>query len=201
MLKRILIIAAGVFLGATLSIGVARMGALWGLWPDRELEQSSRYVRDVLRIVNENYVDADKAKLPRLTEEALRGIVGSLDPHSDYMDARDYTMLEEEISSEFGGIGVQVELRKGEVVVIAPIAGTPGARAGVMRGDVIASIEGAKLQKPALDDVVGQLRGKPGTKVKIGFMRPSTEKSFELTLVRERIKVESVRDVRLRPDG
>jgi carboxyl-terminal processing protease len=201
MLKRILMIAAGVFLGTTLSLGVARMGARWGLWPDRELEQSSRYVRDVLHIVNENYVDADKAKLPRLTEEALRGIVGSLDPHSEYMDARDYKMLEEEISSEFGGIGVQVELRKGEVVVIAPIAGTPGARAGVLRGDVIASIEGERLEKPALDDVVGRLRGKPGTKVRIGFMRPSTEKNFELTIVRERIKVESVRDVRIRPDG
>lgn len=201
MLKRILMIAAGVFLGITLSISVARLGAFWGLWPDRELDQSSRYVREVLRIVNENYVDADKAKLPRLTEEALKGVIGSLDPHSEYMNARDYKTLEEEISSEFGGIGVQVELRKGEVVVIAPIAGTPGARAGVMRGDMIRSIEGERLEKPALDNVVGRLRGKPGTKVRIGFLRPSTEKEFELTIVRERIKVESVRDVRMRADG
>lgn len=201
MLKRILVIASGVFLGTMLSLGAARMAAAWGLWPNRELEQSSRYVREVLQVVNENYVDGDAAALPRLTESALQGIVGSLDPHSEYMNARDYKMLEEEISSEFGGIGIQVEMRNGNVVVISPIAGTPGAKAGMMRGDIIVSIEGKKLEKPALDDVVGTLRGKPGTKVRLGYHRPSSGADVEVTLVRERIKVESVRDVRLRSDG
>jgi len=201
MLKRILVIASGVFLGVVLSVSAARMAAAWGFWPNRELEQSSRYVRDVLKIVNENYVDASKSELPKLTESALQGIIGALDPHSEYMNARDYKMLEEEISSEFGGIGVQVELRNGKVLVIAPIAGTPGARAGIMRGDIIVSIEGAKLEKPALDDVVGRLRGKPGTQVRLGFARPSTKKDFEVTITRERIKVQSVRDIHVRPDG
>lgn len=201
MLKRILVIASGVFLGAMLSVGAARMAAAWGLWPNRELEQSSRYVREVLEIVNKNYVDATAAELPKLTESALHGIVGSLDPHSEYMSARDYKTLEEEISSEFGGIGVQVEMRDGNVVVIAPIAGTPGAKAGILRGDIIVSIEKQKLEKPTLDDVVGRLRGKPGTPVTLGYRRPSTGKEVEVTIKRERIKVESVRDVRLRPDG
>ena len=201
MLKRILVIASGVFLGTTLSLGVAQMAAAWGWWPNRDLEQSSRYVREVLKLVNEEYVDESKAELPKLTEAALQGIIGSLDPHSEYMNARDYKTLEEEISSEFGGIGVQVEMRNGSVLVIAPIAGTPGARAGILRGDIIVSIEGKKIEKPALDSVVGQLRGKPGTKVTLGFTRPSTGKDFELTITRERIKVESVRDVRVRPDG
>ncbi len=201
MLKRILVIASGVFLGAMLSLGAARMAAAWGLWPNRELEQSSRYVREVLEIVNKNYVDATAAELPKLTESALHGIVGSLDPHSEYMSARDYKTLEEEISSEFGGIGVQVEMRDGNVVVIAPIAGTPGAKAGILRGDIIVSIEQQKLEKPTLDDVVGRLRGKPGTPVTLGYRRPSTGKETEVTIKRERIKVESVRDVRLRPDG
>ncbi len=201
MLKRILVIASGVFLGTMLSLSTARIVTAWGLWPNRELEQSSRYVREVLKIVNENYVDAGQAGLPKLTESALQGIVGSLDPHSQYMTARDYKMLTEEISSEFGGIGVQVELRDDVVVVVAPILGTPGDRAGILRGDIIASIEGRKLEKPSLDDVVGRLRGKPGSKVTLGFTRPSTNKEFEVTITRERIKVESVRDVRLRPDG
>lgn len=201
MLKRILIIAAGVVLGFALSLGVAGVAAAWGWWPDRELDRSVRQVRDVLRIVNQNYVDADAAALPKLSESALNGILGALDPHSEYMNARDYRRLNEEISSEFGGIGVQVELRNGNVVVIAPIAGTPGARAGIMRADVITAIEGQKLEKPSLDDVVGRLRGKPGTAVKIGFLRPSTGREFDLTIKRERIKVESVRDVRLRSDG
>lgn len=201
MLKRILVIASGVFLGAMLSLGAARLAASWGLWPNRELEQSSRYIREVLEVVNESYVDDSLSGFPRLTESALQGIIGSLDPHSEYMQARDYKMLEEEISNEFGGIGVQVELRNGNVVVIAPILGTPGARAGIARGDIIVSVEGAALEKPTLEDVVGRLRGKPGTKVKLGFTRPSTRKDFELTITRERIKVESVRDVRMRPDG
>jgi carboxyl-terminal processing protease len=201
MLKRILIIACGVFLGTVLSLGAARMAAAWGLWPNRELDQSSRYVRDVLKVVNENYVDGEAAALPKLSEAALRGILDSLDPHSEYMNAKDYQRLEEDISSEFGGIGVQVELRDGEVVVIAPIAGTPGARAGILRSDVIVSIAGEKLEKPSLDAVVGRLRGKPGTEISIGFRRPSTGREFAVTIKRERIKVESVREVHVRPDG
>jgi carboxyl-terminal processing protease len=201
MLKRILVIAAGVVLGVVVSVGAVRVAAAWGFWPNRELEQSSRYVREVLGVVNDNYVDADKAALPKLTESALRGILDSLDPHSEYLTARDYKRLDEDIKNEFGGIGVQVESRKGGIVVIAPIAGTPGAKAGILRGDVIVSIDGRPLEKPSLDDVVGRLRGKPGSTVTIGFNRPATGKSFETTITRERIKVDSVRDVRVRPDG
>jgi carboxyl-terminal processing protease len=196
-----LVIAAGVLLGALLSVGSARVAAAWGFWPNRELDQSARYVREVLNAVNDNYVDADKVAFPKLTEAALRGMLESLDPHSEYMNARDYKKLEEDISSEFGGIGVQVEMRNGKVVVIAPIAGTPGAKAGILRGDVFVSVDGVKLEKPALDEVIGRLRGKPGTQVRVGFTRPSTSKDFEVTLKRERIKVESVREVHLRPDG
>lgn len=201
MLKRILVIAAGVLLGALLSVGTARVAAAWGFWPNRELEQSSRYVREVLNTVNENYVDADKAALPKLTEAALRGMLDSLDPHSEYMNASDYKKLEEDISSEFGGIGVQVEMRKGKVVVIAPIADTPGARAGIQRGDIFVSVDGQKLENPVLEQVIGRLRGKAGTRVRIGFTRPSTAKDFEVTITRERIKVGSVREVHLRADG
>ncbi len=201
MLKRILMIAAGVFLGMALSLGAVRMAAAWGFWPNRDLEKSSGYVREVLKMVNENYVFEEDAKYARLTQAALRGIVGSLDPHSEYMDAKDYKALSEEISSEFGGIGVQVEQRNGHIVVIAPIAGTPGARAGIRRGDQIVSIEGVKVEKPSLDDVVGHLRGKPGTKVTLSFLRPATGKEFTVTLVREKIKVDSVRGVHLLPDG
>ncbi len=201
MLKRILMIAAGVFLGMVLSLGAVRMAAAWGFWPNRDLEKSSSYVREVLKLVNENYVKAEDAEYVRLTQAALRGVLGSLDPHSEYMDAKDYKSLSEEISSEFGGIGVQVEMRDGKVVVIAPIADTPGARAGIRRGDQILRIEDEKLEKPSLDGVVSHLRGKPGTKVTITFYRPGTPKEFTVTLVREKIKVDSVRSVHLLPDG
>ncbi len=201
MLKRILMIAAGVFLGVVLSLGAVRMAAAWGFWPNRDLEKSSGYVREVLKLVNENYVKAEDAEYSLLTQAALRGILGTLDPHSEYMDAKSYKALTEEISSEFGGIGVQVEMRDGKVVVIAPIAGTPGARAGIRRGDQILRIEDEKLEKPSLDGVVSHLRGKPGTKVTLTFYRPQTLKEFTVTLVREKIKVDSVRSVHLMPGG
>ena len=201
MLKRILMIAAGVFLGVALSLGAVRMAAAWGFWPNHDLEKSSGYVREVLKLVNENYVKVDDAEYSRLTRAALRGILGALDPHSEYMDAKGYKALSEEISSEFGGIGVQLELREGKIVVIAPIAGTPGARAGIRRGDQILRIEDGKLEKPSLDGVVSHLRGKPGTKVTLTFYRPEALKEFTVTLVREKIKVDSVRSVHLMPDG
>jgi carboxyl-terminal processing protease len=128
-------------------------------------------------------------------------MLDSLDPHSEYLNARDYKKLEEDISSEFGGIGVQVEMRHGKVTVIAPISGTPGAKAGILRGDTFVSVDGQKLEKPVLDEVIGRLRGKPGTQVRIGFTRPSAGNDYEVTITRERIKVESVREVSLRPDG
>ncbi len=197
MLKRILSLAGGITLGLAVSVGAAHFAALWGLWPSRDLDRSSATVRDVLRLVNENYVDQKAAGLPALTKAALDGLVGSLDPHSAYMDAAEYKALEEDMSSEFGGIGVQVELRAGRVVIIAPVAGTPGDRAGIRRGDEIVSIDGEKLAKPAMQDIVTRLRGKPGTKVALGLFRPAEKQDLVLTLTRESIHVDSVRDARL----
>ncbi len=199
MLKRILSIAAGVVLGLAVAAGAAHFAALWGLWPNRELERSASTMRDVLRLVNENYVDPKAAALPALTKAALDGLVGTLDPHSEYLDAAAFKSFEEDMSSEFGGIGVQVELRSGRVVVIAPVAGTPGDRAGILRGDEIVSIDGQPLAKSAMADVVARLRGKPGSKVAVGLFRPTTKKEIALTLTRESIHVDSVRDVHVLP--
>jgi len=201
MLKRILMIAAGVFLGMALSLGAVRMAAAWGFWPNRDLEKSSAYVREVLKMVNENYVVAKDAAYPRLTEAALRGMLNSLDPHSEYMDAKEYKALSEEITSEFGGVGVQVELRDNHIVVIAPIADTPGFRAGIRRGDRIVGVDGERIENPSIDGVVSRLRGKPGTKVTLTYYRPETSKETTVTLVREKIKVDSVRAVHLLPGG
>jgi carboxyl-terminal processing protease len=201
MLKRILTIAAGVALGLVAATGTARLGALWGLWPNRELDRSAATVREVLRRVSEDHVDPKAAALPQLTKAALDGLVGSLDPHSEYLDAAAYRAVQEDMRSEFGGIGVQVELREGRVVVIAPIAGTPGERAGIQRGDEIVSVDGEKLAKPSMDAIVTRLRGKPGTKVTLGLFRPATKEDLALALTREKIRVESVRDPRLLPGG
>ncbi len=201
MLKRILSIAAGVMLALAVAAGAAHFAALWGLWPSRELNRSADTLRAVLELANENYVDPKAAGLPALTEAALAGLVGTLDPHSEYMTAATFKAFNEDLSSKFGGIGVQVELLDGRVVVITPIAGTPGERAGIIHGDEIVSIDGQKLAKAAMEDVLTRLRGKPGTTVALGLFRPVEKKEVTLTLTRESIHVDSVRDARLLPDG
>jgi carboxyl-terminal processing protease len=193
MFKRILLIVAGVGLGIGLTIGAACLSFAWGFFPDRELKRSSEYVREVLEMVNQNYVDKDSASYPNLARSAIHGMVESLDPHSEYLEARDFDELEEQLTGDFSGIGIQVEMRKGHVFVIAPIANSPGERAGIQRGDELLSVDGKSIEKGAgMDAVIDRLRGKPGTKVSVELSRPSTGARLQLSLVRELIKLESV---------
>jgi carboxyl-terminal processing protease len=201
MIKRVFTIASGVVLGSCVALGVAKLAFLWGLFSDRELERSAEYVREVLQLVNENYVEQKSVDYRALARAAMHGMVESLDPHSEFMEAKDYRQLQEDMSSEFGGVGIQVELRKNRVVIVAPIAGGPSERAGIRRGDEIVAIDGQRLDKASMDNVVERLRGKPKTRVKLGLFRPSTKQEFELTIVREMIKTDSVRDVEVLESG
>ncbi len=200
MFKRILILAAGGVLGFVLTVGAARVSQAWGLFPNRDLNRSSDYVREVLQMVNQNYVDSKSATYDKLVKTALHGMVESLDPHSEFLESEDYTELEEQLSGDFSGIGIQVELRKGKVVVIAPIANSPGERAGIQRGDEILGVDGKGLEKnDSMEGVIDRLRGKPRTNVTVDLLRPSSGRKFQLTLQRELIKLDSVRSVRVLP--
>jgi carboxyl-terminal processing protease len=200
MLKRILSIALGIGLGALMALGVTRVALLLGFWPGAEAYRTSQYLREVLEMVHREYIDPDAVALPELTAAALRGMVADLDPHSAFLPARDYARMQEDIHNEFGGIGVQVERRQDRVVVVAPIAGTPGERAGIRRGDEIVEVEGTDMTGRPLDEVVRTMRGRPGTSVSITFWRPDPGRRFEVNVTREIIKVESVRLVRLLED-
>jgi len=193
MFKRILLIVAGAGLGIGLTIGAACLSFAWGIFPSRDLTRSSDYVREVLQMVNQNYVDQDSASYPKLTRSAIHGMVESLDPHSEYLEARDFDELEEQLTGDFSGIGIQVEMRKGHVFIIAPIANSPGERAGIQRGDELLAVDGKPIEKAiSIDAVIDRLRGKPGTKVFVELLRPSTGARLQLNLVRELIKLETV---------
>jgi carboxyl-terminal processing protease len=200
-LKRILTIACGAVLGLFIADGAVRMARTWGLLPDGGLGSSSAYVRDAMLLINEHYVDADRAGYGKLGRAALHGLVESLDPHSEFMEAREFKLLEETMSSEFGGIGVQVEMRKGRVYIIAPVAGAPGERAGIRRGDEIVSIDGDLLERPTMEDVVTRLRGKPKSEVRLGLLRSDDQREYEVAITREVIRSESVREARVLPDS
>lgn len=201
MFKRILTLASGAVLGAILSVAGLRVVGAWSILPNRDLSRSSGYVKDVMKLVNENYVDDKSAAYDRLARNALHGMIESLDPHSEFLEAKDNAEFEEDITGEFGGIGVQVETRDNRVIVIAPLAGTPGERAGIQRGDEIVSIDGKTIDGSASDAIVDRLRGKPKTTVALRLFRPSTQQTLNLSLVREVIKTESVRDVRVIEGG
>lgn len=201
MVKRLLVILSGAVCGVLLATAVVRLHPGWTVLPQPKSDRNVQEFRTVLDLVRTNYVDGKKAAPDRLTKAALDGMIRSLDPHSEFMPADAYRELEQEMDGQFGGIGVQVEMRDGKIVVIAPIAGTPGDRAGIRRADEIVKIDGKPTEKMGMDKVVSLLRGRPGTKVTVALFRPSTKATFDLTLIRENIAVDSVRDVRLVADG
>jgi carboxyl-terminal processing protease len=202
MFKRILVLSSGILLGIVLTISGLRVVATWSILPNRDLSRSASYVKDVMKLVSESYVDERSAAYDKLARNALHGMVESLDPHSEFLEAHDNAEFEEDLVGEFGGIGVQVETRDNRVIVVAPLAGTPGERAGIQRGDEIVSIDGKTIENSgSVDSVVERLRGKPKTSVALRIFRPSNQQTLNLKLVREVIKVESVRDVRVLEDG
>jgi len=128
-------------------------------------------------------------------------VVNSLDPHSEFLAANEFGEFEDDLDGDFCGIGVRVELRGGKIIIIAPMAGTPAERAGILRGDEIVSVDGRPVGvKAPMDDAIKWLRGKPRSQVVVGIHRPAPDKQMEFTLLREVIKVVSVREVRLFED-
>ncbi len=198
MFKRVLILAGAAVLGFAACIASIRMSGSWSLLPNRDLDRSSGYVRDVMKTVNENYVDANASGYDALARLSLHGMVDSLDPHSQFLEAKDNEELEEDLTGEYGGIGIEVEVRKGAFSVINPIAGSPGDRAGILLGDQIVSIDGTPVEHNVpMDRIVDKLRGKPHTHVRVGLVRPSNGRRLDLDLVREVIKIVSIRGTRV----
>ncbi len=198
MFKRILILAAAAAAGFAACAGSVRLAGAWSLFSSRDLNRSSDYVREVMKTVNENYVDPGAAGYETLARLSMHGMVDSLDPHSEYLESKDNQELEEDLDGEYGGIGVEVEMHKGAFCVVAPIPGSPGDRAGIRLGDQITSIDGKPVAHGVpMGKVVDKLRGKPRTHVRIGLLRPSDGTRLDLDLVREVIKVVSVRGARV----
>src|SRR5271167_4805104 len=144
--------------------------------PDANLEKFA----EVLQKVRASYVDGTNLTYHSLVESALKGMVGTLDPHSEFMDVDDYQQLQDDTEGQFGGLGLVVGLRDGFVTVIAPMDDSPGFRAGILSGDRIVKVEGKSVEKTPLSDVVKELRGDPGTQVSLTVQRQSTgaEKDF-----------------------
>lgn len=129
----------------------------------------------------------------KLLEDAIRGMVSGLDPHSAYLDPKSFESLQIQTSGQFGGLGIEVGQQDGFIRVIAPIDDTPAHRAGIRAGDLITRIDSDSVQGMSLNDAVERMRGKPGSAIVLTIIRDGVEKPFDVRLVRDIINVTSVR--------
>ncbi|MGR8919951.1 MAG: S41 family peptidase [Gammaproteobacteria bacterium] len=152
---------------------------------------------EVFHKIKNDYVESVDDK--DLIENAMRGMLAGLDPHSGYLDAENYQDLQEGTSGEFGGLGIEVGMEDGFVKVIAPIDDTPAKAAGILAGDVIVRLDDSPVKGMALSDAVKKMRGKPGTEIVLTVVREGVEKPLTFTIERDLIKVRSVRSRMLEP--
>lgn len=182
-------LAANLTLGAKVYLDATKDGGKDS--PYENLEMFSY----VLEKVKKDYVDGESLTYRALVRDALEGMVGKLDPHSEFLDPDKFKDLQTETKGQFGGLGIVVQMRDGYVTVVAPIEDTPGARAGILSGDRIVKIEGKSTEKLAIGDVLKQLRGEPGTTVSLTMLRPTTGESKDYQLTRAIINVDMVKDL------
>ena len=151
----------------------------------------------VIQLVERDYVR--KLGAHDLTKDALKGMLNRLDPHSDYMDEQEFKESQANITGKFGGLGIEISEVHGVPKIIAPIDGTPAAKAGLEPGDLIVAINGDPTRGVGLSKIVHTLRGKPGSKVTITIQR-GPEKRFDVAIVRSIIAVQTVKS-KLEPNG
>ena len=158
--------------------------------------ENYRLLSDVLEKVRQEYVDGDKLTYSDLIHGALKGMLNTLDPHSEFMDKSKFEELKKDTQGEFGGVGVVVALSKDkQLTVVSPMEDTPGFRAGILSGDRIVKIDGKSTEKFSLEDAVKRLRGEPGSEVTVSVLRPSSGQISDHKLVRAVIKVDTVKDL------
>jgi len=151
---------------------------------------------DIFERVRSHYVE--KPDDGKLIESAINGMLSGLDPHSSYMDAKSFRDMQVQTRGEFGGLGIEVTQEDGLIKVVAPIDDTPAAKAGVRAGDIITHLDDEAVQGLTLNQAVDKMRGQVNTKIKLRLMRKGVDKPIEVSIVRDVIRVKSVRS---RTDG
>lgn len=149
----------------------------------------------VMERVRKDYVDGQNLTYQDLVYGALKGMLSTLDPHSEFMDPEKYKELQSDTQGAFGGLGIVVSMKDNFVTVVAPMEDTPGFKAGILSGDRIIKIDGKNTEKMQLEDAVKKLRGEPGTEVTISIFRPASSQMKEYKLTRSVINVDMVKDI------
>ncbi|EOD01786.1 S41 family peptidase [Caldisalinibacter kiritimatiensis] len=154
------------------------------------LQQDFEYLGKIIEFVETIYVDDVTEE--ELIEGAMDGIFSKLDDYSEYYNPEEFNNLKEEVSGDFGGIGIHITNKNGYITVITPIEGTPGFRAGIKSGDKIVSVDDKDVTGATINEAVNLMRGEPGTEVKIGIIREGVEEVLYFDIVREIINVNPI---------
>ena len=157
---------------------------------DKIKEENEDLIQSVIKLVQEEYID--ETVEDEIVESAINGMLQSLDPHSVYLNQKNFKELTNDTKGEFGGLGIEVTMEKGLVKVISQIDGTPAEKAGIIEGDFITHINKDPILGKSLSDAVSLMRGKPNTEIQITIARQGLQEGFDLKLVREIIKVPGV---------
>jgi carboxyl-terminal processing protease len=165
--------------------------------PERLPLEELRIFADAFNQIRQSYVEEVDDKV--LLQNAIRGMLEGLDPHSAYLDEESLTELQESTSGQFAGLGIEVGMDNGFLSVIAPIDDSPASKAGVKAGDIIVQINDKPTKGMSLDEGVAMMRGDKGSTIKLTLARKSESQPIELTLTRDLIKVVSVRSKMLEP--
>ena len=163
---------------------------------DLPLEEIQTFA-EVFERIKRGYVEEVDDRT--LLRNAMRGMLSELDPHSAYLDEEEYQSLRETTQGEFGGIGIEVGMENGQLVVVTPIDDTPASRAGLLSRDVIIAINGTPTESMSLQEAVTMMRGEPGSELRISVLRTGEETPRTFTLNREVIRSESVKHELLEP--
>lgn len=153
---------------------------------------------DVFERVRADYVDPTSDK--DLVENAINGMLTGLDPHSSYMNAKQFRDMQVQTKGEFGGLGIEVTQDNGFIKVISPIDDTPAAKAGIKAGDIITALDGKTVEGLSLQDAVDKMRGPPNSKIMLTIKRLGVDKPIEVSMLREIIHIQVVKE-RLEPNN
>src|ERR1700726_2666050 len=188
-----------IFLGAIAGVGLTLLATqphsvFVGSSANAALSDTYQHLNlfgDVFERVRADYVE--KPDDSKLVESAINGMLAGLDPHSSYMDPTSFRDIQVENRGEFGGLGMEVTMEDGPVKVVAPIDETPAAKAGVMANDIITKLDDEQVQGLTLNQAVEKMRGPVNTKIKLKIIRKGVDNPIDVTLVRDNIRVKSVR--------
>jgi carboxyl-terminal processing protease len=179
-------LGAGLGFAAALTIFPAAQGA-----SDMNAYRQLDLFSDAFERVRANYVRPVQDN--ELIDAAIEGMVSSLDPHSSYMNAKEYGDMQIQTRGEFGGVGIEVTMEDGLVKIVSPIDDTPAARAGLKPGDYIAAINNTPIQGMALNEAIDKMRGPAGSRITLTILRTGQKKPFDVTLARAVIRVDSAK--------